>query len=616
MRKLWHGRTRSGNKVLRREFFVSRAARGAVYAPGRMHRDGSAANSGAAEKPKAIRTAGGQVALAALVLALGLGATIWAAGSQRRQESLRIEREFQQTSDKLFSRTLREIQLFMEVLDSIRQLHTLSDQVSPAAFDEIVRKGMIYQRRILGAYGFAQSISDDMRKTYEQQPGHAGHPLVQADGKGGFEPAPDRAEYFPLTYQTPPGGLGVPEGYDFAARAEDRAAIASMAAQGVFALGGAPAGSAAGDGAADDLYMFAPIAYGPAGGRVSSGGVGELVGFAVGLFQPKRVLATAMGDGARGILARLEPTGGAAKTGGAWRFEREFSLANQEWRFGAESDPAYWAAARSRTPEIVAAVGTTVSLALAGALLLLAGRARRVEALVRKRTAELAEANLKLEAVMEERRELEDEVLRIGGREKARIGRDLHDSLGQKLTGAMYLFGAYRQRIGQADAAAEADAAQIASTLKDAVSQVRRIARGLAPVALTEDGLSDALRRLAEESSALFRMDIEFYAEREGRPRDAGTAEHLYLIAQEAVNNAVKHGGGTRIVLSLDYDGRGGILNIEDNGRGFVADRKPDREGGIGLRIMRHRAEVFGGELAIVSGPAGGVHIRCRFPAA
>ena len=583
-----------------------------------MQVQGTAAKTGAAEKARSLRTARGQVALAALVLGLGLGGTFWAARYQGRQENLRIEREFQQTADKLFARTLREIQLFMEVLDSIRQLHSLSDQVSPAAFDEIARKGMIYQRRILGAYGFAQNIPHDMRATYEQQ-GGGGRAIVRADGKGGFEPMPAKADYYPLTYQTPPGGLGIPAGYDFGARPGDAAAIAAMARLGVFALGGPPAGLAAGGDGSGELYMFAPIVYRPDRDPEPTDGLGELVGFAVGLFQPKRVLATATGDGARGVHARLEPPDAGAKpllADGPRRFEREFSLADQEWRFVAEADPAYWAAARARTPQTFAAVGAAGSLALAGVLLFLAGRSRRIEALVKKRTAELAETNLKLEEVMEERRELEDEVLKISGHEKARIGRDLHDSLGQKLTGAMYLFGAYRQRVGTADAAAETDAAQIAATLKDAVSQVRRIARGLAPVALTEDGLSDALRRLAEESSALFQKDIEFYAEREGKPRDSGTAEHLYLIAQEAVNNAVKHGGGTRVVLSLDYDERGGILHIEDNGKGFAPVRKDDREGGNGLRIMRHRAEVFGGELTVGAGPRGGARVSCRFPKA
>ena len=82
------------------------------------------------------------------------------------------------------------------------------------------------------------------------------------------------------------------------------------------------------------------------------------------------------------------------------------------------------------------------------------------------------------------------------------------------------------------------------------------------------------------------------------------------------MNNAAKHGNGSRIVMSLDYDDHGGVLAIEDNGRGFEADRKPDREGGNGLRIMRHRAEVFGGDLAVGPGPTGGVRVCCRFPKA
>ena len=71
-----------------------------------------------------------------------------------------------------------------------------------------------------------------------------------------------------------------------------------------------------------------------------------------------------------------------------------------------------------------------------------------------------------------------------------------------------------------------------------------------------------------------------------------------------------------RIRQMLDYDERGGELTVEDDGKGFPTDRRDDREGGNGLRIMRHRAEVFGGELAVGPGPAGGVQVRCRFPKA
>ena len=142
---------------------------------------------------------------------------------------------------------------------------------------------------------------------------------------------------------------------------------------------------------------------------------------------------------------------------------------------------------------------------------------------------------------------------------------------------------------------------------------MRRIARGLAPIALTEDGLGDALRHLAEESRALFQKDVEFYIEREGRPRDPVTAEHVYLIAQEAIHNAAKHANASRIVITLDYDDQGGLLTIEDNGAGWP-EQPVSKDVGSGLRIMRHRAELFGGRLQLARAPNGGASVICRFP--
>jgi|LSQX01.1.fsa_nt_gb signal transduction histidine kinase len=560
-------------------------------------RNGNGEHSG-----RGLRTAGIQVILALLVLLLGLSATGWMAATQYRQQRTRTEERFQQAAEKYFERTLREIQLFMEVLDSICQLHSLSDQVTPEAFEEVVRKGMIYQRRILGAYGFAQHIPGAMREAFETQV--LRHPIVRYAGGGRYEPTGEQTLYYPLSYQTPPGGLGLPIGYDFMAREEDRTAIEAMQRWGVFGLGGlaTPDDSTA----SRDRYMFAPILYRTATGER------ELTSFAIGLFQPDQILAAAMGSDSGGLQAGLQPAVPDNLSSNApGHFERVFSLANQEWMFFARVDGSFRAQRESSVALRVLVRGGLLSFLLAGALLLQAGRARRIEALVKKRTAELAEANLQLKGLMTERRELEEKMLRTVGGEKARIGRDLHDSLGQKLTGAMYLFGAYRQKVP--DSPEEAN--QIATALKEAVSQVRRIARGLAPVALTEDGLPDALRRLAEESAALFKQSIEFYAEREGRPRDVESAEHLYLIAQEAVNNAINHGRAQRVVLTLDYDGANGCLTIEDNGIGLQAGSSPAGEGGSGLRIMRHRAELIGGSLELSSPGGGGVRICCRFPA-
>lgn len=569
-------------------------------------------SAGRGGKASLWRGARGQVFMAVAVLGAGLAMTGGVTMHLYRRAARDAQRAFQQESVRYRDRTLGEIQRFMEVLDSIRQLHGVSDQVSTTAFEEIVQKGMLYQQRILGAYGFAQYLPQADRAAVENQR----QPLVESDGKGGFQPASDRVGYFPLTYQTPAGGLGVPTGYDFGSEPESQGALAEMFRHGIFTV--------AGTASADEYRVFAPTLYLTSEGQITPSG------FAVTLFRPNRVL-TAAGEGLLGLTGRLvAPSDGIATNDATtpntenkqWMFSSEFSMGHQEWKFVTEGHAEYWMGERPRTPATAGILGGTLTLVLFFWLLGLARQTGRVEQLVQHRTAQLGEANRKLEGLMEERRQLEEAVLRTGREERTRVGRDLHDSLGQKLTGVLYLFSAWRQRHAMeptthTDAQ---EAAQIAKTLKEAVTQVCRIARGLAPVALTEDGLPDALRTLAEETAMLYHLPVDFFYEREGRPRDATAAEHLYLIAQEAVTNAAKHAGGSRIVLTLDYrnsTGNNGLLCIEDDGCGFGGAPGPDAVGGNGLRIMRHRADILNGTLRVesVEGERG-TKIVVEFPSA
>ena len=550
------------------------------------------------------RRARRQALAAVLLLLAGLVLTALVAFSLHRQAQQQAWRAFREESETGHDRTLRELQLYLEVLDSIRQLHGISDQVTPAAFEEIVRKGMLHQQRVLGAYGFAQVLPGDDRAAAERQ----GSPIVESDGRGGYVPAPSRAAYFPLTYQTPPGGLGVPNGYDFGSGRSGQEALSEMFRHGIFAV--APAGT---DG---EYHLFAPTLY------LTDGGTAVPSGFAVSLFRPDRLLATAA-EGLRGIRIRLLPPGAPAdaiRTAAAsnepsdtrWLFVRDVGIGHQNWLFVSGADASYWLSRRPRRALVAAATGALLSLGLFLWIWGLSRQTAQVERLVRRRTAQLAEANRQLAALMEDRRQLEESVLRIGREERTRIGRDLHDSLGQKLTGVLYLFTAWRRRTA---APSDPEGDQIASTLKDAVTQVRRIARGLAPIALTEDGLPDALRNLAEESTALYApLEVEFYYEREGRLRDATAAEHLYLIAQEAVTNAAKHSGARRVVLTLDFAPDRGLLTIEDDGRGIPASPTPDPVGGNGLRIMRHRADILGATLRIDTSPSTGTRLAVTFP--
>lgn len=213
-----------------------------------------------------------------------------------------------------------------------------------------------------------------------------------------------------------------------------------------------------------------------------------------------------------------------------------------------------------------------------------------------------------------ERRKMEREIINISGREQQHFGRTLHDTLGQILTGIAFQAKALShclQRHSPPDAVEQAE--KIAKLANDALSQSRRIAHGLSPVDMMEEGLTVALNQLAEGMGELYNLQCEFTSTRPAPVYDNDTATHLYYIAREAVNNALRHGKATNIRIQLEVEGESGTLRIENNGR--CMQTPPERKG-MGLCIMRYRAEVIQGTLQISTPTTmpGGVAVVCRFP--
>lgn len=209
-----------------------------------------------------------------------------------------------------------------------------------------------------------------------------------------------------------------------------------------------------------------------------------------------------------------------------------------------------------------------------------------------------------------DRRALEQEVLRASEDERRRIGQDLHDGLGQMLTGLSLITATLARRIP--DATLSSEVSDLASMMREADQYARTLARGLVPVDLEQGGLQGALERLAQSAVRLFDVDCTFEAT-DGEPvEDPAVAVHLYRIAQEAVSNAVRHGRARRIAIHLDRAPEVVTLRVADDGSGFgpeVLDR-PDR--GIGLRIMHHRARLIGAALDLDTRPGEGTSIVCR----
>jgi PAS domain S-box-containing protein len=209
-----------------------------------------------------------------------------------------------------------------------------------------------------------------------------------------------------------------------------------------------------------------------------------------------------------------------------------------------------------------------------------------------------------------ERKRLELLISEMSEAERRRIGRDLHDTLGQTLTGLGYLIGSLADRLTGAGQDAET-ARQIVRTIQQATAQVRDLAHGLDPVGLDKEGLPAALRELAARVEAHPGISCAFGCD--GAPAcDEFTATHLYRIAQEAMSNAAKHSRAGRIELTIGDDGQDVVLRVADDGVGLPDDAAHSE--GMGLRAMRYRAGAIGAQLRVGGGDAGGTEVVCRLP--
>ncbi len=204
---------------------------------------------------------------------------------------------------------------------------------------------------------------------------------------------------------------------------------------------------------------------------------------------------------------------------------------------------------------------------------------------------------------------LEREILEISESERRRIGHDVHDSLGQRLTAASLATNALVGALKKDVPALAERGEEIGRQLRDAITETRALSHGLAPVALVADGLMTALGLLAENTSRGSGVRCIFECEKPVQVADPEVAGHLYRIAQEAVNNALKHAAPSEIRIGLERRVGALHLEVEDDGPGFEETaRSAD---GIGLRVMRYRARLIDGVLEIGSAPAGGARISC-----
>jgi signal transduction histidine kinase len=229
-----------------------------------------------------------------------------------------------------------------------------------------------------------------------------------------------------------------------------------------------------------------------------------------------------------------------------------------------------------------------------------------LEQRVRQRTAAL-------HAEMEERFRLEEEILRISEREQVRIGYDLHDSLCQHLTATALAGQVLTENL--ADSPAQAGASnRVVHLIEEAIELTRRLARGLAPVELTGEGLMDAMGELAAVTRDRYHVDCQFEFEGPMKEIKHDDAAHLYRIAQEATTNALKHSQASEIIIRLECKGDLLTLAVTDDGVGLP--ESSSRAKGMGLRIMAHRASLVGAAFKAERQSPRGTRITCTVPVA
>lgn len=217
--------------------------------------------------------------------------------------------------------------------------------------------------------------------------------------------------------------------------------------------------------------------------------------------------------------------------------------------------------------------------------------------------------------VTEEMR-LREEVVGISSRERLRLGQDLHDDLGQHLTGLAFLARDLGQRlVEEGHQGAAADARELEGMANLAVKKTRHLARGVQPPSLEGRGLPRALEELARDAEDIFGLTVEMELVEAPETVSLEEASHLYRIAQEAITNAARHGGAATVSLSWRGDETGRELRIADDGTGFPPDDE-DGHRGLGMRIMRYRAHLLGGTLEVRSGAGEGTRVRVTLPPA
>src|ERR1044071_6556742 len=235
-----------------------------------------------------------------------------------------------------------------------------------------------------------------------------------------------------------------------------------------------------------------------------------------------------------------------------------------------------------------------------------------LELRVEKRTSDLKAAYLKLQNLLEERRRLETELLEIAENERKRIGFDLHDDLGQRLTGLMLMLKGLERKLATDDHPCAADAQKVLSLVEDVIEHTHNLAHHVSSLDVRGDDLSSVLKSLAGNVKKMFDLSCKFHVKGAIPALPEHTTMQLYKIAQESVSNAIKHGKAKSVAIALSRNRQRLIMTVKNDGLPFTAGAQQKNR--MGLRIMNFRANTIGASLEIEPDCDSGTIVTCELP--
>jgi len=225
----------------------------------------------------------------------------------------------------------------------------------------------------------------------------------------------------------------------------------------------------------------------------------------------------------------------------------------------------------------------------------------------------LRREQIKTRDQLETNRQLEQQILEISDDERMRIGHDLHDGLGQYLTGIALLSETIALQVQAGEQADLSKVETITRLVSEAVGMTRDLASSLAPATLDLEGLVSAVGELAETSSSIFGIRCVFESTAQDFKLETARSVHVFRIVQEAITNSVRHGKAKNVRIELVRNNESVKVTVTDDGVGLSA--KTRARPGLGLRVMQYRATMIGASLTFDrTTPSGGTTVICSCP--